>query len=177
MSAFDDALEHLLRIEGGYVDDPRDRGGATRYGITVGTARAEGYAGPMRELTLETAREIYRRRYWDALRLEQVAAHDGPSAARLFDIAVNMGPRTAGRFLQRSLNLLNRGAQLFPDLAVDGVVGGRTVEALRALTDPTEHTALLRLLRAYQGKRYIEIIEHDPGQERFTRGWLKRLYA
>ncbi|MDH5751669.1 MAG: hypothetical protein OEZ59_04560 [Deltaproteobacteria bacterium] len=175
MDYFEEALSGLLAVEGGYVDDPADRGGETRFGITAAVARAFGYAGPMRELPLRTAGNIYRRKYWDAVSLDAVAGWDQGNARRLFDIAVNMGPRTAGKFLQRSLNLLNRGQQLFPDLRVDGLVGAITIQALERLDRRRDAPLLLKLLAAYQGRRYIEIIENDPLQERFTRGWLKRL--
>lgn len=174
MSVFDDALGRVLRLEGDYTDDPTDRGGQTRFGITRAVARAHGYAGEMRALPLETARAIYRADYWDALGLDAVAAWHMPLALHLFDIAVNMGTASAGRFLQRALNLMNRGQRLFPDVPVDGSLTPRTLGALQRLGDG-DKPLLLRLVQAYQGRRYIEIIEHDPTQERFTRGWMARL--
>ena len=59
----DDILEHVLANEGGYVDDPRDAGGETMLGITKAVARANGYAGPMRDLTRAKALDIYRGQY------------------------------------------------------------------------------------------------------------------
>ncbi len=174
MSAFDDALNRVLRLEGDYTDDPTDRGGQTRFGVTLAVARAHGYTGEMRALPLETARAIYRADYWDALGLDTVAAWHAPLALHLFDIAVNMGTASAGRFLQRALNLMNRGQRLFADLPVDGALGPGTAAALQRLGEG-DKPLLLRLVQAYQGRRYIEIIEHDPTQERFTRGWIARL--
>lgn len=171
---FEAALARVLALEGGYVNDPADRGGETRYGITAATARRHGYPGDMTGLPLETARAIYRAEYWAPLRLDAVAARHAPLAGRLFDIAVHLGPGTAGQFLQRALNLLNRGRRLFPDLAVDGRIGPATLAALDAL-GPRDPPLLERLLWAYQARRYLEIIEHDPAQERFTRGWFARL--
>jgi lysozyme family protein len=173
-SSFDSALARVLALEGGYVHDPADRGGETRYGITAATARRHGYTGAMAQLPLETARAIYHARYWACLRLDEAAAWHVPLAERLFDIAVNMGPGTAGQFLQRALNLLNRGRRRFPDLAVDGQIGPATLAALGAL-EPRDKPLLERLLWAYQARRYLDIIEHDPSQERFTRGWFARL--
>ena len=57
-------LEALIEREGGYVDHPADRGGATRFGITEAVARAHGYRGPMRLLPRDEALAIYRRLYW-----------------------------------------------------------------------------------------------------------------
>ena len=57
------ALDHLIGLEGDFVDDPADSGGATRYGVTEAVARAEGYRGPMARLPRPTAESIYVRRY------------------------------------------------------------------------------------------------------------------
>ena len=51
-------IDAILRAEGGYVNDPQDKGGETNYGITVAVARANGYTGPMRDLTVAVARDI-----------------------------------------------------------------------------------------------------------------------
>jgi lysozyme family protein len=173
---FDAALARVLRLEGGYVNDPTDRGGETRYGVTAATARRHGYTGPMAGLPLATATAIYRADYWNPLRLDDVAAWHPPLAEHLFDIAVNMGPGTAGGFLQRALNLLNRNQRVFADLAVDGLIGGGTLRALNLLGN-ADKPVLLQVVQAYQARRYLEIIENDPTQERFTRGWFARLAA
>ena len=56
-------IDAILRAEGGYVNDPADKGGETNYGITVAVARANGYTGPMRDLPVAMARAIYTARY------------------------------------------------------------------------------------------------------------------
>ncbi|MHC9348171.1 glycosyl hydrolase 108 family protein, partial [Clostridium perfringens] len=61
----DTLLDELIAREGGYVDHPADRGGPTNMGITLGVARANGFAGDMRRLPPATARTIYRQLYWD----------------------------------------------------------------------------------------------------------------
>jgi lysozyme family protein len=74
MTHFDQAFAHLLKVEGGYSNHPADRGGATVYGITEAVARQEGYQGPMQSLPLSAAQSIYKRRYWDPLCLDAIAA-------------------------------------------------------------------------------------------------------
>ena len=71
MADFERAVEKTLKLEGGFVNDPDDPGGATKYGITEATARAHGYTGDMRELPLDVAREIYKKSYWDIARLDE----------------------------------------------------------------------------------------------------------
>ena len=65
-------LNELIEREGGYVNDPADRGGATKYGITEAVARAHGYKGHMRDLPKDLAKTIYRKTYWTNPRFEQV---------------------------------------------------------------------------------------------------------
>lgn len=176
---FDSALERVLGVEGGYVNDPRDSGGATRYGITEAVARAHGYRGSMRELPLAMARRIYRAAYWDTLRLDAVAALSVPLAGRLFDASVNLGPVRAATFLQRVLNVLNRRGADWPDLAVDGTVGPATIGALRALSrrrGPRGLGAALRAVEALQAVYYIELAERRPKDESFIFGWLTQRF-
>ena len=65
-------LEELIKREGGYVNNPADRGGATKYGITEAVARANGFKGNMKDLPLDVAKSIYRKNYWTAPRFDQV---------------------------------------------------------------------------------------------------------
>jgi lysozyme family protein len=172
--SFEKAVAAVLKHEGGYVNDPRDRGGETNFGITRAAADANGFGNPLSSMTRRDAEEIYRRAYWNKCGLDGVDQVDEGTAEKLFDIAVNMGIGTAGQFLQRALNLLNRNQSMFADLKVDGQLGPGTVDALHKLQ--AEDLPVLRaLLTAYQGRRYIDIIEHDSTQERFTRGWINRL--
>jgi len=173
--AFDIAYQHVLEVEAGYSNHASDRGGATRYGVTERVARAHGYTGPMEDLPLDKAREIYKASYWDILRLDEIAVLSYPVAAELFDTGVNMGQGRAGTFLQRALNALNRQGADFADMTVDGLVGPMTIASLKAYLakrGKSGETILLRALNALQGERYIAIAEADPKQEDFVNGWL-----
>jgi lysozyme family protein len=173
-------LDELLRREGGFVDDPADRGGATNFGITEAVARAAGFAGSMRDLPRVTALAIYRDRYWSAPGFDAVAALNPRVAAELFDTGVNMGVGTATAFLQRSLNALNRQGRDWPDIEVDHRIGSQTLSALRGLLRVRDHdgeAVLLKALRALKGARYIAIAEARPANERFLFGWLANRVA
>nr|WP_254225602.1 glycosyl hydrolase 108 family protein [Burkholderia glumae] len=126
----DDYINDVIAREGGYVNNPDDRGGETNFGITAATARAFGYQGAMRDLPRELAAQIYRQNYWTAPHFDQIAALDETLAAKLLDIGVNMGPATGVKFMQRALNVLNVPNQ--PAVTVDGQVGPATVALLRA---------------------------------------------
>ena len=171
----DELIDGVIEREGGYGDHPADRGGATRWGITQGVARAAGYAGDMRQLPRGVAVGIYRRLYWTEPGFDRVAAIAPDIAAELFDTGVNMGPGVAVGFLQRALNALNRGASDYPDLAVDGQAGAGTRAALSAFLArraPGGERVLLKAVEALQGERYLALAERRPANEAFLYGWL-----
>ncbi len=168
-------LNNLLAKEGGYVDDPLDRGGATNFGITESVARSAGWTGAMRDLPRDLAIAIYRRRYWTNPHFDAVAAIVPDVAAELFDTGVNMGPAVAIGFLQRSLNALNRQERDWADVTLDRQIGQATLEALQGLVAVRGGggiTVLLRALNALQGARYIELAEGRAANENFLFGWL-----
>ncbi|MBV8237400.1 MAG: hypothetical protein JO221_01390 [Sphingomonas sp.] len=171
----DDLIDAAIGREGGFSDNPADRGGATRWGITERVARANGYAGDMRALPRETAAAIYRRLYWQRPGYDRVAATMPLIAAELFDTGINMGPKVATGFLQRALNALNRGGADYADIAVDGLIGPRTLAALdgfRARRGAAGERVLLKALEALQGARYMTLAERRPANEAFLYGWL-----
>jgi len=100
-------LEELIKREGGYVNNPVERGGVTKYGITEAVARANGVKGNMRDLTLDLAKVIYNKQYWTAPRFDQVNSISSVIAEELLDTGVNCGTEFAKPLLQRALNLLN----------------------------------------------------------------------
>lgn len=173
-------LDGVLAREGGFVDHPDDRGRATNWGITEAVARANGWAGAMRELPREVAVAIYRQLHWTQPRLDQLARLSWPVAEELFDTGVNMGPGVAVMMLQRSLNALNRQQRDWPDLVTDRRVGAATLAALAALLrvrGAEGETVLLRALNALQGARYIELAEARAANESFLHGWLMHRVA
>jgi lysozyme family protein len=172
----DALIDALIEREGGFVDNPADRGGSTCFGITQAVARAQGYAGPMRLLPRSEAAAIYRRLYWERPRLDRVAMRSARVAAELFDTGVNMGPAVAITFLQRALTALNRNARDYPDLTPDGRIGPATVGALDTFLSlrgrSSGETVLLRAIEALQGERYLRLAERRPANEAFLYGWL-----
>ena len=135
----------------------------------------------MRDMPRAVAEAIYADRYWNALSLDAVEALDADVAAELADTGVNMGAGRAGRFLQRALNAFNRQGVLWPDLTVDGVIGAKTIEVLRAYFDHRKADAapvLLAALNAQQGEGYLSLVETRQKDEKFVFGWfLHRVVA
>lgn len=169
-------VDALIEREGGYVNHPADRGGATNHGITEAVARAHGFGGSMRDLPRREAVAIYRRLYWLRPRFDQVAARSPRLAAEMFDSGANMGPAVAATFLQRALTALNRSGKDYPDLVPDGRIGAATLAALDAFLKvrgkSSAETVLMRALEALQGERYLRLAERRPANEAFLYGWL-----
>lgn len=162
----DQIIDVTIKAEGGYVNDPADRGGATKYGITERVARANGYTGNMRDLPLQTAKDIYKREY-----AIKPGFADFPSevAAELFDTGVNMGTAKATEFLQRAVNALGGAG-----IAVDGKMGPATRGAVNTYLQSRSNAVsiLCKVLNCLQGARYVEIVEKNPTQRRFINGWI-----
>lgn len=150
---FDVAFDLLLKHEGGYSDHASDPGGKTRFGVTEAVAREVGYRGDMRELPLDLAKRIFKDRYWDAVKAEQL-----PPAVRyaVFDAAVNSGPGQSAKWLQRALGV-----------ADDGVIGPKTIAAANA-TNPDS----LRMRLLGQRLRFMAGLETFS---MFGKGWSRRI--
>lgn len=145
--AFEWAVAIVLEREGGYVNDPKDPGGETKYGISRRAYPALDIAA----LTKEDAKVIYRRDYWDACQCDGLP----PDVALLvFDCAVNQGVATARILLQEAAAV-----------KVDGAVGPVTLAAARKPGVAREFTAL----RAW---RY----EINRNEEVYGKGWFRRLF-
>jgi len=175
---FEEVFASTLGREGGYVDNPNDPGGATRWGSTETVARVQGYRGAMSRLTRKRAAAIAKQAYWDVLLLDDVASLSRPLAEEMFDTGYNMGPRIPVRFLQRALNLLNRSHREVPDypaLVVDGLMGPASLAALGSFLGQRGQDGerlLLRALNAQKAERYLSICEERETSEDFLFGWL-----
>lgn len=166
-------INAILEREGGYVNDPSDSGGETNHGITKAVARQCGYIGPMRDMPREVAFSIYASKYWDSVRADDLVRLDEAVAAEVVDTCVNMGPRRAGIFLQRALNVLNNRGTLYADVVPDGQIGPATLAALEGYLEERDRDALLKALNCLQGAFYIELCERREKDEKFLYGWLK----
>ena len=150
---FSRALEVVLKLEGGYSDDPRDSGGKTQYGITEKVARSFGYSGDMRELTKQTAAEIYKQGYWLNCKCGELPY---PLSLYVFDCAVNQGSDAAKKLLQAALNVKQ-----------DGLIGALTLAAASKAGEDAANTFMaLRALR-YTGTRSFDV---------YGKGWFRRLF-
>lgn len=173
------ALSFVLGNEGGYSNDPLDRGGATNLGITQSTldrARREGIGRlpqSVKDLRREQAEEIYRILYWRASKAEELSY---PLCVLHFDAAVNHGVGGAGKLLQKTINNYAVKAGLSVRVDEDGAVGPKTLDALDECIAAKNNIALICTIYCNEREKfYRAIVESRPEQARFLRGWLNRL--
>jgi lysozyme family protein len=163
-------IEDVIRREGGFVDDPADRGGPTKFGITqAALSRHLGRAvtaADVEGLTLDQAKQIYRQEYYQGPRIDQLPEAIQPF---VFDSAVNHGPREAIAFVQRVCNQAS-----FGQLAVDGICGPETVRAAHDAAAAMKDWLLAALVEERRNF-YHAIVQADPSQAVFLDGWLNRL--
>ena len=167
-------IDEVINAEGGYVNNTDDSGGETNFGITETMARFYGYEGDMRDLTREFAFECYAAIFWYAVGADHLLVLSEPVTAEVVDTAVNTGPHKAGEILQRALNVLNLKGELYDDLTADGVVGVRTLTALRSYLERREEATLVKMLNVLQGAFYVELAERREKDETFIYGWFNK---
>jgi lysozyme family protein len=147
----DAALDFTLRWEGGYVNDPDDPGGMTKFGIS---ARANPGVD-IENLTLAQAKEIYREKYWNEVHGDR---WDTPVAIVLFDWAVHAGPNRAIKGLQRCA-----GAR------VDGKLGPETISKVNKCGPLLPHLLVQR-----RSKSLCKLVIQRPTMGKFLVGWMAR---
>lgn len=175
MKTVAEMIDETIGKEGRYSNNPDDTGGETMWGITKAAARANGYQGPMIQLPREAAVAIYTTEYFVKPGFALIHAVSSAIGTELFDTGVNCGPSVPAKFLQRLLNALNAQGTLYSDLTVDGVIGARTLTALRAyLTKRGQagENVLLKGLNCLQGAYYLELTEKREKNETFFYGWM-----
>ena len=151
--SFNEIIEVVLHHEGGYVNDPKDPGGETNFGI----AKRSHPDVDIKNLTKDGAKEIYKEHYWDRNKVESLSEE---LRHIYFDMCVNQGRGRAVKILQRAAN--GKGA----NLKVDGGMGPKTIAAM----DGVE----LDRVRAYRVKYYADLVTRKPDLEKFYFGWFRR---
>lgn len=168
-------IDNIIKVEGGYVNHKSDKGGQTNYGITETVQRQNGFNGDMKDLPRELAFEIYSKRYWDVNKLDDIVNISEKVQEEIQDTGVNMGVQVQARFLQRALNQLNDKDE-YPELVNDGILGPKSIEALKMYFNrrgKDQELVLLRILNSLQGARYVEISESRKANKDFIFGWFK----
>ena len=189
MAKFELAHKIVMQHEGGYANNPKDRGGETYKGVSrknfplwagwsiVDRVKMMNPKPGSIDNLLQSQTDLqnmvlsfYKTNFWDALNLD--AINDQAIAVEMYDTGVNMGTGVAALFLQRSLNVSNKNGNDYPDLPLTGNVGPKTAQYMNEHKRPAE---VLKVLNCLQGARYISIMEANPDQEIFFRSWFCRV--
>ena len=165
-------LAAVFAMEGGYVNDPRDPGGETNHGITVAVARDFGYTGPMKNLTQDTATNIYITNYINQPGYGEIISLSPAVGQKVVDAGVNTGTSRSSRWFQQSMNSLSRGGVDFPQINVDGKIGAGTIKAFESLRrvrgNVTACELTLKLMDAQQSTHYMSLIKTPQ----YLPGWV-----
>ncbi len=168
MAKLEPLAKFILSFEGGFVNDPKDRGGATNKGVTIATWKAQGYdkngdgvidVKDIKLITEADAVAIMRKNYWNRWRADEIA--DQSLANELVDWTWASGRH--GIVIPQQLL----------GVAADGVVGSKTIAALNGTYAPV----FFEQLRKRRLKFIDNIIKGNPSQKRFEAGWYRRVNA
>lgn len=156
------AIEVVLKHEGGYVNDPKDPGGETKFGISK-----RSYPSlDIKNLARDQAINIYHRDWWVKYKYDQI--DNLAMATKTFDLSVNMGPSNAHRILQRAVCFV-AGRQR---LVVDGILGPLSFAAINE-TDPQP---LQKTMCYMAAEYYYSLAKKRKESREYLFGWLNRAY-
>ena len=188
MSFFDRAYSEVMGNEGGYANNANDKGGETYCGISrrfhpnwngwkyidkIKQIRKIKWNEHFSELD-SSVRDFYHVKFWNRINGDAYTNYE--LAVQMFDAAVNCNTIPAAKFLQRTLNVLNRRGTLWKNLDPDGQIGENTIKALNAALKIINTKLLLIVFNIIRGSYYVDIMEADESQEDWARNWISRLH-
>ena len=156
----------ILALEGGFVDDPADRGGATNMGVTLSTWKKVGYdkdgdgdidSDDIRRLSKQDAVTVLKHGYWNRWKADQI--NNQSVAEILVDWVWNSG-KWGIIIPQRLLKVQE-----------DGIVGPATLYAVNTANQRGLHAAIFQA----RGRFILELVRNHPEQKKFLDGWMNRL--
>lgn len=165
MTRFQHCLRIVLKNEGGYVNHKADRGGATNMGITQRVysdfCKVTGRPDKdVKNITMDEVEAIYAG-YWKDAHCSYLPE---PLDLQMFDFAVNSGATRAKKMLQRVLGVDE-----------DGVIGRQTLDALHEEVIAAGAESVANALLDERARFFDRIIERDPTQAAFAKGWMRRI--
>jgi len=166
MASFKKYFPTLIKHEGGYVNDPNDRGGATNLGVTLGVWIQNGYdkdrdgdidKDDVKLINLCDAEEIAKKLYWDPIKGDSI--NNQSIAEFIFDWGYNSGTKTAIKKVQQVLGVV-----------ADGIIGPKTIAAI----NNANQRELFDKLKKRREEFFRAIVRSNPSQSKFLKGWLNR---
>lgn len=168
MTNIDKLIPHILKWEGGskFTNDPLDRGGATKYGITLNTLISNHYdinhdgkvnVDDVKALQLEDFKKILKKQYWDRWQADNI---NNQSIANLL-VDWLWGSGKWGITIPQSIL----------GVPADGIVGEKTINALNASNQKDIYNKVWQARKQF----YYNIAKNNPSQSKWLKGWLNRL--
>ena len=165
MAKIEKIIPLIAKFEGGYVNDPKDKGGATNMGVTLATWKSVGYDknfdGHIDEKDIKMLNhddfKFVLKKYWNNWKADKI---ENQSIANILVDWHYMSGKWAMIIPQRILGV-----------TADGVIGPKTIEALNA----TNQEHLFNEIKSERVKFYENIVKNNPSQKRFLNGWMNRL--
>ena len=159
-------VPHILKWEGGFVNDPDDLGGATNKGVTIKTYtffrwrkhQSTPTIDDLKNISDEEFTAILKEMYWDACRADRIESQSVANA--IVDWAWNSGTVTAAKELQKVLGV-----------TVDGVIGNVTLSAINSIDAETMFDLIQKTRIAYLER----ICVSRPANKKFMKGWMNRV--
>lgn len=155
-------IDHILKWEGGFVDDPDDSGGATNKGVTIGTFRnyfgKDASVSALKHMTDSQWYHIYLSGFWNEWRASSITNQS------IANIVVDWGWHSGAK------NSIRRVQRLF-DLSDDGIVGPITLSALNDNCAREVFDTIKRARLAF----FDSIVKNKPSQKKFLKGWYNRV--
>lgn len=183
---FEDAYKKLIKFEGGYVNDPDDKGGETYKGIARNyhpdwsgwkvidaLKPSENFPKMLDSIyALDKAvQQFYKTRFWDAFEADSLPYL---IAVEIFEIAVNTGIMRATTILQTACNLLNRKEKFYPNIIVDGKFGNITNNIIHNCIEKNGEILVYNVLNILQGAFYVDLMLKNELYEKYI-GWFSRI--
>lgn len=154
------AIDTVLGLEGGYINNPSDPGGETKYGIS----KKSHPKLDIKKLTKEKAKQIYYDEYWAPYSFfEKITSP--LVATKLFVAGVNMGQKQANLCMQRAL-------RSFSYLDIDGIIGTKSLEAI----NKQNAKEIVPAFNSECAGRYRLLASNHERLKKFLKGWLNRAY-
>ncbi len=159
MTTFDEAFNFTIGNEGGYVNDPYDKGGETKWGISQRSYPRLS----IKSLTKEQAKSIYHNDYWKPA-YDELLNKD--LSIRLFDMAINSGAYNAEITLQKAINHCGG------NIVEDGDIGMVSIKS----SNLAHQGWLLERFRVERSKYYADCVDRKPNDLKFLKAWIFRNY-
>ncbi len=170
------AIDKVLSHEGLFSNHKNDRGGPTKYGISLRYLKIEGMdidgdgdvdIYDVLSIDKRRAQKIYKKEWWDKYKYDQILS---PTiSTKIFDLAVNMGSRQAHKIAQIAVNrIINH------PIEVDGILGKESLGAINSLIIQKKEAELLNEIRENAAHYYVNLVADNPEYRVFLKGWLNR---